>query len=181
MGNAHGQLTAAEQKELVQSARFTEKDIKRIYKRFKALDTNHNGELDPHELFDVPEIADNPLVKRVISIFDTNEDGRVSFVEFLVGLAKLTAGTDEYQKTKFAFDIYDVNKDGFISNGELFTVMKMMVGNNLNDNQLQQLVDRTILQADKDGDGMISFSEFQEVFFHSVFLPVLTRSWRMLT
>eukprot|EP01057_Protomagalhaensia_wolfi_P000898 Protomagalhaensia_wolfi_Nauph_80__897@NODE_1517_length_1492_cov_120_861666_g1176_i0_p2_GENE_NODE_1517_length_1492_cov_120_861666_g1176_i0NODE_1517_length_1492_cov_120_861666_g1176_i0_p2_ORF_typecomplete_len178_score34_69EFhand_7/PF13499_6/0_0023EFhand_7/PF13499_6/3_3e10EFhand_7/PF13499_6/8e16EFhand_1/PF00036_32/0_0083EFhand_1/PF00036_32/1_3e05EFhand_1/PF00036_32/6_3e07EFhand_1/PF00036_32/1_1e07EFhand_8/PF13833_6/0_00035EFhand_8/PF13833_6/5e05EFhand_8/PF13833_6/0_12EFhand_8/PF13833_6/4_3e07EFhand len=166
MGNAQGQLTPAEQKELVQSARFTEKDIKRIYKRFKALDTNHNGQLDPHELFDVPEIADNPLVKRVISIFDTNEDGRVSFVEFLVGLAKLTAGTDEYQKTKFAFDIYDVNKDGYISNGELFTVMKMMVGNNLNDNQLQQLVDRTILQADKDGDGMISFSEFQEVVAH---------------
>lgn len=42
----------------MQSARFTEKDIKRIYKRFKALDTNQNGELDPHELFDVPEIAD---------------------------------------------------------------------------------------------------------------------------
>ena len=29
--------------------------------------------------------------------------------------------------------------------------------------QLQQLVDRTILQADKDGDGMISFEEFREV------------------
>lgn len=53
--------------------------------------------------------------------------------------AKLTGGTDEYQKTKFAFDIYDVNKDGFISNGELFTVMKMMVGNNLNDHQVKRL------------------------------------------
>lgn len=29
--------------------------------------------------------------------------------------------------------------------------------------QLQQLVDRTILQADKDGDGMISFEEFKDV------------------
>lgn len=28
----------------------------------------------------------NPLVKRVISIFDINQDGKVSFVEFLVGL-----------------------------------------------------------------------------------------------
>jgi len=33
----------------------------------------------------------------------------------------------------------------------------MMVGNNLNDIQIQQLVDRTIIQADKDLDGMISY------------------------
>lgn len=80
----------------------------------------------------------NPLVKRVLSIFDTNGDGRVSFIEFLVGLSKLAAGTDEMQKTKFAFDVYDINKDGHISNGELFAVMKMMVGNNLNDQQVRQ-------------------------------------------
>jgi len=36
----------------------------------------------------------------------------------------------------------------------------MMVGNNLTDVQLQQLVDRTIIKADLDGDGMISFPEF---------------------
>jgi serine/threonine-protein phosphatase 2B regulatory subunit len=62
-----------------------------------------------------------------------------------------------------AFKLYDVNKDGFISNGDLFTVLKTMVGDNLNDVQLQQLVDRTILQADKDKDGKLSFVEFTEV------------------
>jgi len=35
-----------------------------------------------------------------------------------------------------------------------------MVGNNLNDVQLQQLVDRTIIKADTDFDGKISFEEF---------------------
>jgi len=30
-----------------------------------------------------------------------------------------------------AFNVYDVDRDGFISNGELFLVLKMMVGNNL--------------------------------------------------
>ena len=38
----------------------------------------------------------------------------------------------------------------------------MMVGGNLKDTELQQLVDRTIIQADKDYDGMISFKEFCE-------------------
>eukprot|EP01068_Selenidium_serpulae_P010301 Selendium_serpulae@DN5426_c0_g1_i2.p3 len=166
MGNSGSTLSPRQQKELLQAAAFRERDIKKLYKRFRALDTNQNGELDPHELFDVPDIADNPLVKRVVDIFDTNSDGKVSFIEFLVGLAKLTAGTDEHQKTKFAFDIYDINKDGYISNGELFKVMKMMVGTNLNDQQLQQLVDRTIVRADKDGDGMISFEEFSDMVQH---------------
>ena len=59
-----------------------------------------------------------------------------------------------------AFKIYDMDKDGYISNGELFTVLKMMVGNNLKDGQLQQIVDKTIIFADSDGDGKISYEEF---------------------
>lgn len=56
-----------------------------------------------------------------------------------------------------AFKIYDIDNDGFISNKELFEVLKMMVGNNLTDAQLQQIVDKTILEADEDKDGKISF------------------------
>jgi serine/threonine-protein phosphatase 2B regulatory subunit len=40
---------------------------------------------------------------------------------------------DEEAKLKFAFKIYDIDEDGFISNGDLFQVLKMMVGNNLNE------------------------------------------------
>ena len=59
--------------------------------------------------------------------------------------------------------IYDIDNDGYISNGELFQVLKMMVGSNLKDTQLQQIVDKTILFADKDEDGKINFEEFCEV------------------
>jgi len=61
-----------------------------------------------------------------------------------------------------AFKVYDMDRDGYISNGELFLVLKMMVGNNLRDQQLQQIVDKTIMEADADGDGKISFEEFIE-------------------
>ncbi|OXT09765.1 hypothetical protein B9K03_12105, partial [Rothia sp. Olga] len=57
--------------------------------------------------------------------------------------------------------IYDIDKDGFISNGELYIVLKIMVGNNLDDDQLQQIVDRTIMENDKDGDGKLNFEEFK--------------------
>merc|ERR1712066_762706 len=91
-----------------------------------------------------------------------DSNGTVSFIEFLLGLAKLAAGTSEEDKLHFAFSIYDVNKDGFISNGDLFQVMKMMVGDNLGEIQLQQLVDRQMVIADQDGDGKLSFEEFKE-------------------
>ena len=42
-----------------------------------------------------------------------------------------------------------MDNDGFVSNGELFQVLKMMVGNNLKDSQLQQIVDKTIIMYDK--------------------------------
>jgi serine/threonine-protein phosphatase 2B regulatory subunit len=107
-------------------------------------------------------------VKRVIAVLDKNKDGNISFLEFVQGLNSLSAGSSQEEKLRFAFQIYDINNDGFISNGELFTVLKMMVGSNLNDIQLQQLVDRTIIKADKDMDGKISFQEFVEVslFLH---------------
>ena len=54
-----------------------------------------------------------------------------------------------------------MDRDGYISNGELYLVLKMMVGNNLKDQQLQQIVDKTIMEADQDGDGKIDFDEFK--------------------
>lgn len=72
-----------------------------------------------------------------------------------------------------AFKIYDMDKDGYISNGELFQVLKMMVGNNLKDTQLQQIVDKTIIHADADGDGKISFEEFCAVSCIIMFPSIL--------
>ena len=75
-----------------------------------------------------------------------------------------------------AFKIYDMDKDGYISNGELFQVLKMMVGNNLKDAQLQQIVDKTIIHADVDGDGKISFEEFCSVSCE-ILRTVCHRNW----
>mmetsp|Transcript_81504 Transcript_81504/g.143935 ORF Transcript_81504/g.143935 Transcript_81504/m.143935 type:complete len:178 (-) Transcript_81504:86-619(-) len=142
-------------------ANFSQKDVARLYHRFRKLDEDGNGQLDPSEILGVAELAENPLVQRVISVFDKDGNGQVSFIEFLLGLAKLAGGTSEEQKLGFAFAIYDVNKDGYISNGDLFAVMKMMVGENLGETQLQQLVDRQMVTSDQDGDGKLSFEEFK--------------------
>lgn len=96
----------------------------------------------------------------MIAIFDADGGGDVDFEEFVSGLSAFSNKGDKEQKLRFAFKVYDIDRDGFISNGELFIVLKMMVGSNLKDQQLQQIVDKTIMEADLDKDGKISFEEF---------------------
>ncbi|XP_013395931.1 calcineurin subunit B type 1 [Lingula anatina] len=142
---------------------FDADEIKRLGKRFKKLDLDNSGSLSVDEFMSLPELQQNPLVQRVIDIFDEDGNGEVDFKEFIQGVSQFSVKGDKESKLKFAFKIYDMDKDGFISNGELFQVLKMMVGNNLKDTQLQQIVDKTIILADQDGDGKISFDEFSAI------------------
>lgn len=141
-------------------SQFDQNEIKQLSKRFKKVDLDSSGTLTMKELMSLPGLQVNPLVQRVFDIFDTDGNGEVDFKEFLMGTSQFSVKGDKEQKLRFAFSIYDMDKDGYISNGELFQVLNMMVGDNLKDWQLQQLVDKTIIALDKDGDGKISFHEF---------------------
>jgi Ca2+-binding EF-hand superfamily protein len=71
--------------------------------------------LEPEEFFDIPgtyiipwvifttELAQNPLVRRVIAVLDKNKDGNISFLEFVQGLNSLSAGASQEEKLRFAF------------------------------------------------------------------------------
>lgn len=100
---------------------------------------------------------------RMIAILDEDGGGDVDFQEFVSGLSAFSSKGNKEQKLRFAFKVYDIDRDGYISNGELFIVLKMMVGSNLKDQQLQQIVDKTIMEADLDRDGKISFEEFTKM------------------
>ena len=139
---------------------FDKKELNILYNNFMSMDSNKNGLVEPDEFFDVPELKDNPIVQRIITVFDKNGDGKISFYEFVWGLSALTSDAHLEEKQKIAFQIYDMNGDGFISNGDLFNCLKMLVGDNLTDVQIQQLSDKTLIAADKDMDGKISYEEF---------------------
>ncbi|KAF6129346.1 calcineurin like EF-hand protein 1 [Phyllostomus discolor] len=64
---------------------------------------------------------------------------------------------------RVAFRLYDLDKDDKISRDELLQVLRMMVGVNISDEQLGSIADRTIQEADQDGDSAISFTEFVKV------------------
>ncbi|KAF9356818.1 Calcineurin subunit B [Mortierella sp. AD094] len=155
-----GQGVSQPLEEMVRDSNFTAEEIQRLYKRFMKLDKDGSGSIDKDEFLAIPQIATNPLASRLIAIMDEDGGGDVDFKEFIVGLSAFSNKGKKIEKLRFAFKVYDMDRDGFISNGELFLVLKMMVGTNLKDNQLQQIVDKTIMEADKDMDGKISFEEF---------------------
>lgn len=64
------------------------------------------------------------------------------------------------------FRIYDLNEDGFIDHDDFTKVLGMMVDKNLSADEIEKIVTQTISEADKDGDGKISYDEFSAVIEH---------------
>ena len=55
-------------------------------------------------------------------MFDADSSGEVDFTEFISGMSCFSSQADTESKLRFAFKIYDMDNDGFISNGELYQV-----------------------------------------------------------
>lgn len=97
-------------------------EIRRLGKRFRKLDLDNSGALSVDEFMSISELQQNPLVQRVIDIFDADGNGEVDFKEFIQGVSQFSVKGDKLSKLRFAFRIYDMDNDGYISNGELFQV-----------------------------------------------------------
>ncbi len=54
-------------------------EIRRLSRSFKRLDIDENGSLSAEEFLAIPELQQNPLVRRVIDILDTDRNGEVDF------------------------------------------------------------------------------------------------------
>lgn len=54
-------------------------EIRRLGKRFKKLDLDNSGSISTEEFMILPELQQNPLVQRVIDIFDEDRNGEVDF------------------------------------------------------------------------------------------------------
>ena len=156
MGASSSQLAGLE-------GQFTAEEISRLSKRFKKLDTDKSGTLSFQEILDLPAIKKNPLAKRIIAVLDHDGSGEIDFKEFVHGMCQFSSHGDRETKLKFAFKIYDMDYDGYITYEDLFQVLKLMVGSNLKDDQLQQLVNRTMRSADVNQDGKLSFEEFCKI------------------
>ena len=106
---------------------FSPEEVQRLEKRFRKLDEDRSGSISVGEFVSIPELKENPLVKRIVEVFDSDHDGEVDFKEFVMGLAQFRGKENEDLRLKFLFRIYDIDRDGYISNGELFQVKILLL------------------------------------------------------
>lgn len=91
-------------------------EIRRLGKRFKKLDVDGSGSLSVQEFMSIPELQQNPLVQRVIDIFDTDGNGEIDFkgesflllveshhrlhLEFIGGISQFSVKGDKESKLR---------------------------------------------------------------------------------
>ena len=61
--------------------------------------------------------------KHVFRVFDTDDNGYISFREFLLAINISSYGSPD-EKLRMIFNMYDLNGDGFISKFEMRTIVK---------------------------------------------------------
>eukprot|EP01134_Creolimax_fragrantissima_P008477 CFRG8477T1 len=166
-GGTAARLTDSDIAELRVQTEFKPNQLRLLYKRFKRLDKENKGFISADDMLSIPELAMNPLAARIIAVFDIQSTDSINFSNFVSVLNVFHEDTDRDEKLEFAFRIYDIDNDGFITPRELRDVMKMMAGSYLADEDLDKVVKQTIEEADKDGDGKISRAEFNKVLGHA--------------
>ena len=103
----------------------------------------------------------NPLLPRLIAVFAGNSpDGLITFRRFVETLSVFSPKAPLQQKIDFAFRLYDVQGDGYITADEVIHILKLLVGSNLPDSQLETIAMQTIQAGDTDGDNRLSPAEF---------------------
>ncbi|XP_003379887.1 calcium-binding protein p22 [Trichinella spiralis] len=191
MGNNSSMLRDEEIQEIQKETGFSRNQIVRLYSRFTSLDKSGSGSLCVEDFLRIPELAINPLRDMIVNAFFferlptpwrasslvqycafrySEDEERVNFRHFMRVLARFRPIKKNKphplnrrrDKLRFAFSMYDLNHDGFITKNELLEILNMMVGAHISADQLDRIATRTITEADKDGDGMISFEEFCE-------------------
>jgi len=148
--------------------------IKKAYKRFQATDKDKSGMIDYTEFCEVLQVDASPQGEKVFQLFDYEKAGQVDVREFLVALSNFSgAGKDD--KLKFAFMIFDEDGNGMITKEELTRILK---ANHMasHDAEVARKAETILTQADKDGDGVVSFDEFVIVSkkFPNILFPAYT-------
>ncbi|AEC09928.1 Calmodulin-like protein 12 [Arabidopsis thaliana] len=156
--------------------KLTDDQITEYRESFRLFDKNGDGSITKKELrtvmFSLGKNRTKADLQDMMNEVDLDGDGTIDFPEFLYLMAK-NQGHDQaprhtkktmvdYQLTddqilefREAFRVFDKNGDGYITVNELRTTMRSL-GETQTKAELQDMIN----EADADGDGTISFSEF---------------------
>uniref|UniRef100_A0A6I8QZ51 Kv channel-interacting protein 4 n=1 Tax=Xenopus tropicalis TaxID=8364 RepID=A0A6I8QZ51_XENTR len=151
--------------------KFTKKELQILYRGFK--NECPSGIVNEETFKDIyaqffPQGDASTYAHFLFNAFDTDHNGSVSFEDFVIGLSTLLRGTIQ-EKLNWAFNLYDINKDGYITKEEMFDIMKSiydMMGKCtyplVREETPRQHVENFFQKMDINKDGVVTIEEFIE-------------------
>nr|XP_003364778.3 Kv channel-interacting protein 4 isoform X1 [Equus caballus] len=152
-------------------SKFTKKELQILYRGFK--NECPSGVVNEETFKEIysqffPQGDSTTYAHFLFNAFDTDHNGAVSFEDFIKGLSILLRGTVQ-EKLNWAFNLYDINKDGYITKEEMLDIMKAiydMMGKCtypvLKEDAPRQHVETFFQKMDKNKDGVVTIDEFIE-------------------
>jgi len=168
---ANKKLTDDELNELQTKTYFSRKELRKWYKDF--IRDCPCGELKLEEFQNIykqffPNGDPSKFAAFVFNVFDDNRDGHISFKEFIAALSITSRGTLD-EKLDWAFSLYDVDKDGYITKEEMAQIVDAiysMIGNMLelpkDEDTPQKRVEKIFSNMDINFDNKLTREEFKQ-------------------
>ncbi|XP_010895210.1 visinin [Esox lucius] len=122
MGNNKSSAVSKEiLEDLKLSTKFSETEITQWYENFQK--SCPSGRITPEEFESIysrffPESDAQTYAQHVFRSFDTNDDGTLDFKEYIIAL-HLTSTGKTTRKLEWAFSLFDVDKNGYITKSEV--------------------------------------------------------------
>ncbi|XP_064292632.1 calcium and integrin-binding family member 2 isoform X3 [Plodia interpunctella] len=153
---------------------FTRKEILRVFKRFREVnpelipkrmtgDQAHTIAVPVDQIEQLPELKENPFKRRICQVFSHDGQGNLTFEDFLDMMSVFSEAAPRDIKAWYAFRIYDLDNDMYIGREDLLEATRLLTKDELHPQEREEIVASVLDEADVDGDGKLSFVDFEHV------------------
>ena len=109
--------------EVMSTGKLKSTDIRLIFNRFKAVDTEGKGKLNYEQFLEGMGRVDSAASRHMFALCDKDGSGELELREFVLGLVNLTDTTRD-DRVQFAFKLFDTDNSGYIDRNELTSIVK---------------------------------------------------------